>query len=215
LVPFVVDRSGEDIDDPHPGGPHLRPQALRKRLRRGFGRGEGTVRREIGERVDRQQVHPGSRARDAVGAARAHRRAEVLRQAQQAEVVDVHLGARRLDAVAAGNARVAMVLSVVHQDVDLAADLRGKLAHVLGIGDVERHERDLGEFLQFIEAREPLPRLCVAHPDELGARGGQRFHQCLPDGGLAVGDEHLSELGVAGEFAQLAIFGHVHILLVG
>jgi hypothetical protein len=172
------------------------------------------VGREVGERVDRKQVHPGHGAGEAVGAARAHRRAELLREAQQAEVVDVHLRARRLDAVAARYAEGAVVLGVVHQDVHLAADFGRELAHVLGVGDVERHQRHLGNLLQFVEPGEFLPGLGVPHPDELGAGRRERFYERLADAGLAVGDQDLAKLRIAGEFAQLAVFCHVHVLLV-
>ena len=56
------------------------------------------------------------------------RRAELLRQAQQAEVVDVHLGLRHVGAAARGDAEGAVHLGVVDHDVDLAADLAGELA---------------------------------------------------------------------------------------
>ena len=56
------------------------------------------------------------------------RRPEFLRQAQQAEVIDVHLGARHFDAAARGDAVGAMHLGGVDQDVDLAADFGGRFA---------------------------------------------------------------------------------------
>ena len=102
------------------------------------------MRREIGERVDRQHIHPGCRARQAVGAARAHGGAEFLRQAQQPEVVDVHLGAGGLDARPVADAESAVVLGVVDQDIHLAADLGRQHADVFRVGDIERQQGDLG-----------------------------------------------------------------------
>ena len=46
-------------------------------------------------------------------------------------------------------------------------------------------------------------------------RCGQCFDQRLSERGLAVGDEHLALLRVAGEFAQLPVVCHVGVLLVG
>src|SRR5712692_1271593 len=42
----------------------------------------------------------------------------------------------------------------------------------------------------------------------------KRIYQRLPDGGLAVGDEHLAEFRVAGELAQLRVVCHVRSLLL-
>src|SRR5258706_8073336 len=141
LVPFVVEWAREDVDHAHACRSHLGTQALRERMRRGLRGREGAVRREIGERLDRKPVPPCRGARQAVGAAAAHRRAEFLREAQQAAVIHVHLRARGVDARANADAVATVIFGVVHQDIDLAADLRRDLADVLGIGDIERQER--------------------------------------------------------------------------
>src|SRR5260221_8404513 len=55
----------------------------------------------------------------------------------------------------------------------------------------------------------------MADPDEVRAGGGERFDERLAGGRLAVGDEHLAELRVAGECAKLAIIRHVCLLRRG
>ena len=124
LVPLVVDRPGKYVHHSHAGRAHLGAQALRQRMRRRLRCGEGAVRREIGVRIDRQQVDPCHCAGLAVGAARAHGGAELLREAQQAEVVHVHLRARGFHALPVGDAEAAVHLGIVDEDVDLARDLR-------------------------------------------------------------------------------------------
>ncbi len=56
------------------------------------------MRREIRQRIYGEQIDPGGGAGKAIRTPAAHRRAELLRKAQQAEVIDVHLGARGIDA---------------------------------------------------------------------------------------------------------------------
>ena len=68
---------------------------------------------------------------------------EFLRQPQQAEIIHVHLGARGLDAVARGDAEVAMMVGGVDEDVDASADFAGEVLHGARIGQIERHQRDL------------------------------------------------------------------------
>ena len=65
---------------------------------------------------------------------------EFLRQPQQAEIVDVHLGARRFDTVARRDAEVAVVVGGVDQDIDAAADLAGEVLDRARIGQIERHQ---------------------------------------------------------------------------
>ena len=105
LIPFVVDRAGKHIDDAHAGRRQFGAQALRERQRRRLRRRVSAVRRKVRQRENGEEIDPGDRARLAVGAARAHRRREFLGEPQQAEIIDVHLGARRLDAVAAPRCR--------------------------------------------------------------------------------------------------------------
>ena len=171
------------------------------------------MRREIGERVDREQVDPGRRVRRAVGRAALQRRAELLRQAQQAEVVDVHLRLGDVGAAPRGDAEGAVDLGVVDDDVDLAADLPRQLGHRAAVGQVERHQRHLRQRRDVVEPRQLLPWLGMADPDDLGAGLHQRLDQRLADLGLAVGDEDLAELGVAGHLAQHLVVGHVFALL--
>ncbi len=84
----------------------------------------------IGEREDRDSRLTQATAPVTPSAPRAaHHRAEFLRQAQQTEIVHVHLGARHFDARARGDAEGAMIFRGVDEDVDLDADLAGKLAH--------------------------------------------------------------------------------------
>ena len=61
--------------------------------------------------------------------------------------------------------------------------------------------------------RQLLPRLGMADPDDLGAGLHQRLDERLADLGLAVGDEDLPELRVAGHLAQHLVVGHVFALL--
>ncbi len=105
-----------------------------------------------------------------------------------------------------------MHLGVVDEDVDLAADFGSDFAHVLRIGDVERQQRHLWQCFELIESGELLPRLGVTNPDEIGTCRGERLCERLSDAGLAVGDEHLAELGIASELAQLSVFSHVALL---
>jgi hypothetical protein len=170
------------------------------------------VRREVGERVDRKHVHPRDRARLAVGAAGAHYRPELLREAKQAEVVHVHFGARGLHAGAVGYAEGAMVLGVVDHDVDLGADLGRHFTHILRIGEVKGQEGDLRDLRQLVESLELLPGLRVPDPDQIRLRFREGVDQGLPERRLAVGDEHLAELRIAGEFAQLPVVSHVDLL---
>ena len=148
-------------------------------MRRRLGCGEGAVRREIGVRIDGQQVDPRHRAGLAIRAARAHGRAELLREAQQAEVVHVHLRARGFHSLAVGDAEAAVHLGIVDEDVHLARDLRRGLAHVLRVGDVEGQQRHLREVFQFVEAGEFLPGLAVADPDDFRSRLGEGLGQGL------------------------------------
>jgi hypothetical protein len=66
-----------------------------------------------------------------------------------------------------------------------------------------------------LESRRLLPRLGMADPDRVGAGGGKRTNERLADRGLAVGDQHLAEFGIAGHLAQLSIVGHVRYVLIG
>ena len=104
---------GKTLIDADAGRPHLGAQALRERVRRRLRRREGAVRRVVRERVDREQVDPRRGVRRAVGRAALQRRAELLRQAQQAEVVDVHLGLGDVGAAPRGDAEGAVHLGVV------------------------------------------------------------------------------------------------------
>eukprot|EP01136_Pigoraptor_vietnamica_P035479 Opistho-1_new@100762 len=179
-------------------------------MRRGLRGAEGAVRREVAQRVDRQQVDPRRRARGAVDRAALERGAELLRQAQQAEVVDVHLGLGHVGATARSDAEGAVHLGVVDHDVDLAADGTGQLGHLAAVGEVQRHERDLRQRRDVIEpVAHLLPGLGMADPDDVGAGLHQRAHEGLARLGLAVGHQHLAELGVAGHFAQHLVVGHV------
>ena len=57
------------------------------------------MRRKIGKSINGQQVDPRGCTRLTVRASRPHDRPELLGEAQEAEVVDVHLPAGDLDAV--------------------------------------------------------------------------------------------------------------------
>ena len=99
-----------------------------------------------------------------------------------------------------------MQLRGVDQDIDLAADHAGEIAHRLLVGHVERHALELRQRGRF---RALLPRLGDAEPHDLGARLDQRLGQRLPDRALAVGDQHLAEFRIAGHLAQHRIVRHV------
>src|SRR5260370_660902 len=83
----------------------------------------------------------------------AHRRRESGAKPQQPEIVHIHLGTRRLDAVARGDAEAAMMVGGVDQDVDASADLAGGVLDRARVGQVERQQRDLRDRCQAIEAR--------------------------------------------------------------
>ena len=70
-----------------------------------------------------------------------------------------------------------------------------------------------GSARDVVEPGQLLPRLGVADPDDLGAGLDQRLDERLADLGLAVGDEDLAELRVAGHLAQHLVVGHVFALL--
>ena len=106
-----------------------------------------------------------------------------------------------------------MYFGVVDHDVDLAADLAGQLADRAPVGEVERHQRHLRQGSDVVEAGPFLPRLGVADPHDLGPGLHQRLDQRLADLGLAVGDENLAELRVAGHLAQHLVVSHVRCLL--
>ena len=89
----------------------------------------------------------------------------------------------------------------------------GQFGHGAAVRQVERHQRHLRQRADVVETRQLLPRLGMADPDDLGAGLHQRLDQRLADLGLAVGDEDLPELGVAGHLAQHLVVGHVFALL--
>ena len=171
------------------------------------------MRREVGERKHGQKVDPGRRARLPVGAARPHGGTEGLREPEQSEVVDLHLGLRHVRAAARGDAVRAVMLGIVDQDVDLAADLGGKLLYRSLIGEVERQQRHLRQCGERIEARGTLPRLGLPDPHDVRTRIDQSTGKRLAHGGSTIGDQGLAKLRVAGHLAQLSVVGHVrHVL---
>ena len=175
------------------------------------------MRRKVGERVNRQQVDPRYRRRLTISPARAHAGAELLCQAQQAEVVDVHFAARGFHPCAIADAVGAMHLGVVDEDIDLAADLFGEFLHAFGIGEVKWHHRDLRQGLDGIEpggVRSGFPRLGFTGPDQVCTGCGECFDESLAGCAFGVGDEDFAELRVASEFAQLFVVTHVGGLLV-
>ena len=96
----------------------------------------------------------------------------------------------------------------------LRAELAGGLLHRARIGDVQRHQRHLRQFPELGEPRELLPGFCVPHPHQVGAGADERAHERLADRGLAVGDQHLAELRIAGHFPQLSVVCHVGYVLI-
>ena len=215
LIPFIIDGAGKHIDDADIGRRHLGAQALRQRVSRRLGCREGAVRREVAQRIDGQQIDPGGGTAHAISAAGAHGRAELLGQAQQPEVVDIHLGARGFNAVARRNAFAAMKLGVVDQDVDLATNRTGAVFHLARIGHIKRQHRDLGQLFQFVHARKAFPRLGVTDPDDLGTCVDQAAHDRLTGCGFAIGHQCAPKFRIAGELSKLRIVRHVCRLLYG
>jgi len=159
--------------------------------------------------VHRQEIDEGRGRVDPVCAARAHGRAEGLRQPHQAEVAHVHFLACDRQAVPLHDAAGPHVLGGVDDNVDAAAVLLGLLGARFGIGDVERHDLDFLDLAQRVLAGERLPRIGDADEHDVGAGLGEGLRHRLPHGGTAIGDQHAAEFRVAGHLAQLRIVGHV------
>lgn len=85
-----------------PGAISARRHCDRERAAR-LGCGKSAVGRKIAEGINGQKIDPGGRIRRFAGGARSHRRSEFLSEAQQAEVVDVHFRASRLDSELSGD----------------------------------------------------------------------------------------------------------------
>ena len=142
------------------------------------------------------------------------RRAELLREAQQAEVVDVHLGARGSvpRRVAMPKARWTSALLTRMSTLPPISPASSRTD--LRVGDVERHQRTCGSVARSSKPGSFFHGSAMADPDDVGAGLRRALHQRLADRGLAVGDQHLAELRVAGHFAQLPVVCHVYGLLV-
>ena len=150
---------------------------------------------------------PSPRARISAGA-------ELLRQAQEPEVVDVHLGTCDVGAAAARRPRCAVHLGVVDQDVDLGAEGWPPSCDRARARQVQRAPRHLPSLASAVSARAASPGACAAHT-AVRAGGDERAHEGLAERCLAVGDEHRAELRVAGHLAQLSVVGHVGCILIG
>ena len=70
-MPFLVDRTGVNVHDPHTASTQFRPQALRKRMCRCAGCRIGAKRRQIAVGVHRHNIHPGRCAVDTISTAAA------------------------------------------------------------------------------------------------------------------------------------------------
>ena len=194
--------------------PHLGAQALRQGVSRRLGSRVGAVRGEIGQGVNRQQVHPSAGVGHPIGGAPLQSRAQGLGQAQQAQVIDLHFHARHVGAGAVANAVAAMHLGVVDDDVHLATDLASQGGDRALIAQVEWQHGHLWDRSQLSQARQLLPRFGMAHPHDVRTRFDQGAHQGLTHRGFAVGDQGLAELGVAAHFAQHFVVGHVLALFL-
>ena len=138
------------------------------------------------------------------------RRGECLRQPQQAEIVDVHLELRVLDAGARGDAEGAMTIGGVDEDIDLAADLAGERTHRAAVGQVERHRLHLRQLAQ--TPRSPAiffhgsasPVQTRSAPASTSART-----TAWPITDLPSRDQNFAPARIAGQFAQSGIVGQI------
>ena len=83
-----------------------------------------------------------------------------------------------------------------------------------GIGEVERHQRDLRQRRKPIEPGRFLPRLGITGPNQIGAGFDDCFDERLPHRRLGVRDQNLAEFWIAGHFTKLAVVGHVRGVLL-
>ena len=97
----------------------------------------------------------------------------------------------------------------VDQDIDLAADHSGKIAHRFFVGHIERHTFDLRQLLQRRKAGRVFPRLRDSDPHDIGASVDQRLRDRLPKRTLAVRHQNFVELWITGHLAQHRIVRHV------
>ena len=111
-----------------------------------------------------------------------------MREPQQAEIIDVHLGARGLGAAAVADAVAAMEFGVVDENIDLAADRAGQFLDRARLRQFQRDDRDIRQLRDRVEAGRLLPGFRNAGPDDIGAGLDERLDQRLAGRALAVGD---------------------------
>ena len=163
----------------------------------------------IREGEDRQEIDPGDRVRGFICRTGLEHGSKLLSKPQQAEIIYIHLQLRGFNATTRRNGKGAMAIARVDQDIDFAADLAGKLADGIAIGDVEGNDHRFRQFAQCFKARRHLPGLGLADPDVLRTGLPQRPHDRLPERGLAVGHEDFARTRIARHLAQLRIFRQV------
>ena len=108
-----------------------------------------------------------------------------------------------------------MMIRRIDQNIDLAADLAGKLLHGAAVCHIERNDGRLRQSAQRLQSRDLLPRLSFADPDLVGARLCQRVRDRLPDRRLSIGHQDLATARVARELTQLWILGQIRSPLFG
>ena len=108
-----------------------------------------------------------------------------------------------------------MIVGRVDDNVDLAADFTGKIAHRAAVGHVQRYNRSLRQFAQCRQAGIFLPRFCLADPNQIRAGGRQGAYDRLPQRRLAIGHQRFAETGIAGHLTQLGIFRQLVPPLLG
>ena len=132
-----------------------------------------------------------------------------MREAQQAEIIHIHLGARGFETAAVADAVAAMEIRIVDDDIDLAADRSGEVRDRPRVGEIERNDGDLRKLCERVEAGRHLPRFGDAGPDDVGLGLDEGLHQRLSGCALRICDEDFSHLRIGGHLTQHPVVGHV------
>ena len=213
LAPVFFQRSKESVQNLYPRSAEFAAQTLTERIsRRLTGRGRaicGPVR----QRINRQQVDPGTGAVHAIRAAESHAGSEGLNQPQRTEVVHLHLVTRSDDAVPIHRPTGAYVFGGIDQDVDFAADFARQLLHRNAVGHVEGHDLDIGNSRQFVGSSIRPPGLGNTNEDKRRPGRGNRLGHGLAERRASVGDEHPAMFRIAGQLPQLLVIRHIGSLL--
>ena len=161
--------------------------------------------------MHRKQVDERRRRINPVGTAGAHGRAEMLCQAQQAEVPDIHFVTRDGQAMAVHDAADARMFGCIDEDIDTMRDLPGHVRHGLAVGDIEGNYLHVRDSAQGCLARKGLPGICDTNKDDRCTGHRYRSDYCLSDFVASIRHQHPAELRIAGQFPQL----HVILLVFG